>query len=209
MKISELGEEAFLRELPKRFPARSGDVVVGIGDDAAVLRFPEGERALLTTDSLIENVHFNRRTLPPRFLGRKAVAVNHNYTAAYARLGLMLSVTGRHEEAVDAFTQALELKPDSAILRNNLGFEMLYLERWDEAERQLREAIRLDARLVHAHINLGLLLGRTERYDEAVASFHQALPEPDAHYNLAGIYERRGEKQAALRHLSAYRTLIA
>jgi thiamine-monophosphate kinase len=82
MKISELGEEAFLRELPKRFPPWSGDVVVGIGDDAAVVSFPQGERALLTTDSLIENVHFTRRTLPPRFLGRKAVAVNVSDVAA-------------------------------------------------------------------------------------------------------------------------------
>ena len=31
----------------------------------------------------------------------------------------------------------------------------------------------------------------------------------DAHYNLAGIYERRGEKQAAIRHLKAYRSLRA
>ena len=31
----------------------------------------------------------------------------------------------------------------------------------------------------------------------------------DAHYNLAGIYERRGEKQAALRHLKSYRALTA
>src|SRR5262245_1492235 len=36
---------------------------------------------------------------------RKAIAVNHNYTAAYARLGLMLSLTGQHEEAADTFAR--------------------------------------------------------------------------------------------------------
>ena len=36
-----------------------------------------------------------------------------------------------------------------------------------------------------------------------------ARPRTFAHYNLAGIYERRGDKQAALRHLKVYRTLTA
>lgn len=115
---------------------------------------------------------------------RKAIAVNHEYTAAYARLGLMLSITGQHEESVKAFSRAVELKPDSAILRNNLGFELLYVERWGEAERHLREAVRLDAKLAQSHINLGLLLGRTQRYEQAVDSFRKVLPEPDAYYNL-------------------------
>ncbi|MGH9323859.1 MAG: thiamine-phosphate kinase [Vicinamibacteria bacterium] len=82
MRISELGEEAFLRELPERFPAARGSVVLGIGDDAAVLDGLAGERILLTTDSLVEGVHFTRRTMPPRFLGRKAVAVNASDIAA-------------------------------------------------------------------------------------------------------------------------------
>jgi thiamine-monophosphate kinase len=95
MKISELGEEAFLRELAEKFPPRSSGVVIGIGDDAAVVGFPEGERALLTIDSLIENVHFTRRTLPPRFLGRKAVAVNASDVAAMggAPLAALLSLS--------------------------------------------------------------------------------------------------------------------
>lgn len=123
---------------------------------------------------------------------RKAVAVNHKYTAAYARLGLMLSVAGQHEEAVDAFTQAVELKPGSAILQNNLGFEHLYLERWDDAERHLRQAVKLDPKLPQAHINLGLLLGRTERYELALESFRRVLPEPDANYNLGLLHRAQG-----------------
>ena len=51
------------------------------------------------------------------------------------------------------------------------------------------------------------------RIDEAIKAYKRALvldpDNADAHYNLAGIYERRGEKQAALRHLKAYRALIA
>jgi tetratricopeptide (TPR) repeat protein len=128
---------------------------------------------------------------------RKAIALNHEYTAAYARLGLMLSVTGQHEESVAAFTKAVELKPGSAILRNNLGFELLYLERWAEAERHLREAGRLDPRLAQAHINLGLLLGRTQRDEQAVESFRMILPEPDAYYNLGLLQRAQGRHTQA------------
>ncbi len=49
--------------------------------------------------------------------------------------------------------------------------------------------------------------------DDALKTYRDALAldprNADAHYNLAGIYERRGEKQAALRHLKVYRSLIA
>jgi thiamine-monophosphate kinase len=82
MRLTELGEDAFLRELQTRFPAERPEVVFGIGDDAAILDPPEGERLLLTTDSLVEGVHFSRKWMPPRFLGRKAVAVNASDIAA-------------------------------------------------------------------------------------------------------------------------------
>lgn len=123
---------------------------------------------------------------------RKAITVNHQYTAAYARLGLMYSVTGQHDKAVEAFENAVELKPRSAILRNNLGFELLYVERWDEAERHLRQATELDPNLAHAHINLGILLGRKGRYDQALASFQNVLSEADAYYNLGLLYRAQG-----------------
>jgi thiamine-monophosphate kinase len=95
VRIAELGEDAFLRELPLRFPSRTDSVAIGIGDDAAAVTLPEGERVLLTTDGLVEGVHFERRFMPPRFLGRKAVAVSASDIAAMggAPLGMLLSLT--------------------------------------------------------------------------------------------------------------------
>jgi thiamine-monophosphate kinase len=82
MRLKDLGEDAFLRELQKRFPAAGAKAVLGIGDDAAIVDPPEGERLLLTTDSLVEGVHFSRKWMPPRYLGRKSVAVNASDIAA-------------------------------------------------------------------------------------------------------------------------------
>ncbi|RMD98593.1 MAG: thiamine-phosphate kinase, partial [Deltaproteobacteria bacterium] len=56
-------------------------VVLGIGDDAAVLRPAAGRRLLVSTDLLTEGVHFDER-VPPRALGRKALLVNISDIAA-------------------------------------------------------------------------------------------------------------------------------
>ncbi|HEY7697250.1 MAG TPA: thiamine-phosphate kinase [Vicinamibacteria bacterium] len=110
MRLSELGEDAFLRELQKRFPAKSESVVLGIGDDAAILDPPAGERLLLTTDSLVEGVHFARRWMPPKFLGRKAVAVNASDIAAMGGepLAVLLSLAVPSESEVQALWQLVE-----------------------------------------------------------------------------------------------------
>ncbi len=107
MRLAELGEDAFLRELPKRFPAAGDNVVLGIGDDAAILEPPAGERLLLTTDSLVEGVHFASRWMPPRFLGRKAVASSASDIAAMGGepLGLLLSLAVPPQSEVEALWQ--------------------------------------------------------------------------------------------------------
>ena len=64
------GEFDLIRELFGRWGAR----VRGVGDDAAVLTVPAGERLVVSTDSSIENVHFRRAWLAPREIGYRAAA---------------------------------------------------------------------------------------------------------------------------------------
>lgn len=54
----------------------------GIGDDGAIWRPTPGTDSLITTDTMVEGVHFDRRWHPPHLLGRKAVAVNVSDIAA-------------------------------------------------------------------------------------------------------------------------------
>jgi tetratricopeptide (TPR) repeat protein len=127
-------------------------------------------------------------------------------------LGCELEVTAA-EEAKDAYERALRLDPHHADAHVNLG--RLLHEDGDAAaaERHYRAAVSADARHEIAAFNLGVALEDLGRIDEAMRAYERALAldpgNADAHYNLAGIHERRGEKQAALRHLKAYRTLIA
>ncbi|MGH9753758.1 MAG: thiamine-phosphate kinase, partial [Blastocatellia bacterium] len=62
--------------------ARAQDLVMGIGDDAAVLREREGRETLVTVDLLVEEIDFKLEYAPPRLLGHKALAVSLSDIAA-------------------------------------------------------------------------------------------------------------------------------
>ena len=82
MKFRDLGEFEFIAKIDREMINRPEGVVKGIGDDAAVFEAPEGQLMILTTDMLIEGVHFLRDTLTPYQLGRKSLAVNLSDAAA-------------------------------------------------------------------------------------------------------------------------------
>jgi thiamine-monophosphate kinase len=103
MRLAEIGEDRFLARLRERMPKPGPRVKLGIGDDAAALALPDGELALLSTDILVENVHYTRQTLPPRYIGRKAVAVNASDIAAMGGcpVGLVVSICVPSETEVE------------------------------------------------------------------------------------------------------------
>jgi thiamine-monophosphate kinase len=72
--IAEYGEFALIAAIGKALPA-SVNFVVGVGDDAAVVRAPDG-RVVATTDTLIEGRHFRREWSSARDIGGKAAARN-------------------------------------------------------------------------------------------------------------------------------------
>lgn len=83
--LSQIGEDALVRMFagPRRQPgAARGLVVIGPGDDTAVVRPGRGARLLLTTDLLAEDIHFRRCWAPPGDLGWKLAAVNASDIAA-------------------------------------------------------------------------------------------------------------------------------
>jgi thiamine-monophosphate kinase len=79
--VGEIGERRLLSHLRSRIPVAPG-VIVGIGDDAAALE--TGPLTLVTTDALVEGVHFRRDFTPSHLLGRKALSVNLSDIAAMA-----------------------------------------------------------------------------------------------------------------------------
>ena len=81
MKLSDFSEIELIGRISRKIKLFSKDIVKGIGDDAAVINYNKKYYLLLTTDSLVENVHFNKFFTPEQ-IGMKAVEINVSDIAA-------------------------------------------------------------------------------------------------------------------------------
>jgi thiamine-monophosphate kinase len=88
--LAELGEFGLIDHITKYFKIENATTVKGIGDDAAVLAASE-KQTLVTTDLLIEGVHFDLSYMPLKHLGYKAVMVN--LSDVYAMNGVAEQIT--------------------------------------------------------------------------------------------------------------------
>ena len=76
MEIAELGEFGLISHLTKNIELKNPETKRGAGDDCAVLAFTEGKQVLVTTDLLLEGVHFDLQYVPLKHLGYKSAMVN-------------------------------------------------------------------------------------------------------------------------------------
>ncbi|MCJ7663292.1 MAG: thiamine-phosphate kinase [Desulfobacterales bacterium] len=107
MKLAEIGEFALIAAI-REMAAEGEGVIKGIGDDAAVLRPTPGMVSLVTTDLLLEGVHFQLDLTDPYRLGRKAVAINLSDIASCGgQPRAMLVSLAIAPDAVLAFVQSL------------------------------------------------------------------------------------------------------
>lgn len=94
--IESLGEFGLIDHLTKKIKLKQASTVKGIGDDAAVMDF-KGKKALVSTDMLLEGIHFDLAYTPLKHLGYKAVQVNlsdiyaMNATAAQVTVSIGIS----------------------------------------------------------------------------------------------------------------------
>lgn len=76
MEISELGEFGLIKHLTQDIKPTNKSTLKGVGDDCAIMQFDEGKRVLMTTDMLMEGIHFDLQYTPMKHLGYKAAMVN-------------------------------------------------------------------------------------------------------------------------------------
>ncbi len=84
MRVGDVGEFGLIERLARRIGGHGADVVVGAGDDTAVVRPPgsSGRYLLLTCDIQVEGVHFVLGSIDPFRLGRRLAAINLSDIAA-------------------------------------------------------------------------------------------------------------------------------
>jgi thiamine-monophosphate kinase len=111
-EISQLGEFGLIDRISKNFTLTNSTSVKGIGDDAAVIDLGD-TYLLVSTDMLVEGIHFDLSYSPMQHVGYKAVAVNVSDIAAMngkaEQITVSLAVSSRFSvEAVDALYQGIQ-----------------------------------------------------------------------------------------------------
>ena len=148
MRIREEGEAGILSYIEKylRFP-RDRRVILGPGDDCAVLRPSRGKDLVVTTDELVENTHFLRSRSSPEELAVKLMRVNLSDLASMGRVRPVSCVTGaglpKNTPAgfVPRFLRALKREASAfgiSVSGGNLSGARdmhFYMTVWGEADR--------------------------------------------------------------------------
>lgn len=112
--ISDLGEFGLIDQLTKNFELKNENSLVGVGDDAAVIQVSEDTVQLISTDMLVEGIHFNLMYMPLKHLGYKAVAVNVSDICAMngtaQQITVSLAVSSRFPlEALEELYEGIQL----------------------------------------------------------------------------------------------------
>lgn len=110
-EISSLGEFGLIDNLTKNFELRNASTIVGVGDDAAVLDH-FGKQTVVTTDLLIEGVHFDLIYTPLKHLGYKSIVVNlsdvYAMNATPAQVTVSIGISNRFSvEALNEFYEGI------------------------------------------------------------------------------------------------------
>ena len=90
-EISTIGEFGLIERLTSDIKPVNKETVKGVGDDAAILQFSSDEEVLISTDLLMEGIHFDLTYFPLKHLGYKAAMVN--FSDIYAMNGTPKQIT--------------------------------------------------------------------------------------------------------------------
>jgi len=112
-QLERLGEFGLIRQLTKHFDITQETTLKGIGDDAAVLDFAN-RKTIVSTDLLVEGVHFDLAYMPLKHLGYKAVVVNlsdiYAMNAMATQITVSIAVSNRFTlEALEEFYAGIRL----------------------------------------------------------------------------------------------------
>jgi len=110
-EISSLGEFGLIEHLTKNIEHKNASSILGVGDDAAVIDH-FGKQTIVTTDLLIENIHFDLIYTPLKHLGYKSVIINlsdiYAMNGTPTQITMSLGISNRFSlEALDEFYEGV------------------------------------------------------------------------------------------------------
>ena len=145
----------------------------------------------------------------------QALAIDPQMSRAYDNLGLCYFYLNDTPRAIEDYQRAIDLDRNSprpsAWPHLNLAIAFQFVNRLDDAEEQLREAIKLDPKLAQAQYQLGMVLEARDHLDSAVSALAEAATlDPsyaEPHFALARIYRKQGKSAIAEQEVATYRLL--
>lgn len=139
-------------------------------------------------------------------LCRQVLEADRTQADAWYLLGSACLALGQHNDAVRAYTQGTQLRPEDREFHNALALALAAQGQWSAAFESFKEVVRLDPASAEAHDNLGLAFRTLGRLDEAINCFHAALQrDPElinAQSNLGLALKEKGDLDGAFACLS-------
>src|SRR6478752_9846756 len=110
-EIASLGEFGLIKYLTQNIEIQNASTILGVGDDAAVIDH-FGKQTVVTTDLLVEGVHFDLMYTPLKHLGYKSVVVNlsdlYAMNAMPTQITMSIAISNRFSlEALDEFYEGV------------------------------------------------------------------------------------------------------
>jgi len=141
-----------------------------------------------------------------------AIELSPRMARAYDNLGLCYYYQNENDLAIENYEKAIALNKGAPFPSPwpylNLAITLQFLNKYDEAERDLREALRIDPEFKQAHLQLGIAMEQEGRLQEAITELREAAridanyPEP--HMAMARILHKLGQEDAARAEVQVY-----
>ena len=143
---------------------------------------------------------------------KRAIELNPNYATAHDWYTYYLVAMSRTNEAETQIHRALELDPLSLQINADIGFQLCYARRYDEAVESLKKTLQMDSKVPLAHLWLGRTYQQKQMFGEAIAEYNATNERlPDWPVTLAsigyvqGITGRTQEARAMIRKMDELR----
>lgn len=182
---------------------RNAEYATAVRILASTLEVRPGDE--LVRGALVEELVREERIDEAERIHQEGIARNPQSYILFDNWARTLSSIGRHEEAIEAFSQALKFRPGHYPARAGLGVALVQAGRHVEAIGQFEEAVRLAPNAYSIRGNMAVALAALGRTDEAIRELRTAIElKPsfaDGHFNLARLLASQGHTDEAMVHL--------
>jgi TolB-like protein/Tfp pilus assembly protein PilF len=135
---------------------------------------------------------------------KRALELNPNSARAHNQYAWLLSVVGRHDEAIEQSKRAHELDPLSLNIWVELGRRYYFNRDYDKAIEEYRKVLELFPDSWYARSELALALSQKGLHNEAIEEYSKTEFEPTYHWHLGYIYGVAGKQEKAREILNYY-----